>query len=231
MRFDALRDRADRAADGPAADAWQLARGAFAWLVALAALALCASALGANPPVYRWVDENGVVHYGDHVPPQYAQSETAMLNRQGIEVGHTEAQKSATQLEQDARLEQQLVQQKQRDSFLLTTYSSVHEIELLRDERLQQLQGQRVAAEQFVSTLSERLLGLQTRAEGYKPYSTEPRARRMPDDLAEELVHTMNEIRGQREALATHEHQEASIRAQFQADIDRYRELKTPEQR
>jgi hypothetical protein len=227
MRFDARRDRSGRAAIRSTAGPWRLARAAFASLGALAALTLGASALGANPPVYRWVDENGVVHYGDHVPPQYAQSETAMLNREGIEVGRTAAQKSPAQLEQDARLQQQLVQQKQRDSFLLTTYGSVHEIEQLRDERLQQLQGQRLAAEQFVSTLNERLLGLQTRAEGYKPYSAEQRARRLPDDLAEDLVHTMNEIRGQREALATHEHQEATIRAQFQADIDRYRELKT----
>jgi Domain of unknown function (DUF4124) len=198
-------------------------------VVLLSALTLCATALAANPPVYRWVDENGVVHYGDHVPPQYAQSETTRLNHQGIEVGRTAAQKSTMELEQDARQEQQFALQRQRDTFLLTTYSSIHEIEQLRDERLLQLQGQRVAAEQYVSTLNERLLGLQTRAEGYKPYNPERRARRMPDDLAEELVHTMNEIRGQREALAAHDHQEATIRAQFQADIDRYRELKTSE--
>ena len=35
----------------------------------------------------------------------------------------------------------------------------------------------------------------------FKPYSSEPNARRMPDDLAEELVRTLNEARTQRKAL------------------------------
>jgi hypothetical protein len=25
--------------------------------------------------LYKWVDENGIVHYGDHVPPEYAKNE------------------------------------------------------------------------------------------------------------------------------------------------------------
>ncbi len=175
--------------------------------------------------MFRWVDENGVVHYGDRVPPQYAQQESVLLNHQGVEVGRQSAQKSPAQLEQEARQQQQILQQQQRDTFLLTTYTSVKDIEQLRDERLAQMAGQRVAAEQYLASLNERLLGLQARAQTFKPYSDERRARRMPDDLAEELVHTVNEMRSQREALATHDHEEQTIRTQFQADIDRYREL------
>ena len=33
---------------------------------------------------YRWTDEQGVVHYGDHIPPQYANQERAILNSQGV---------------------------------------------------------------------------------------------------------------------------------------------------
>ena len=191
---------------------------------ALACAPLCRAASSA-PPVYRWTDEHGVVHYGDHVPAQYSQQESVLLNRQGVEVGRHEAQKTPAQLEQEAQQQRELLQQKQRDTFLLTTYASVKDIEQLRDERLEQLAGQRQAAEQYLASLHERLLGLQARAQTYKPYTDERRAHRMPDDLAEELVHTMNEMRGQREALATREREEQTIRTQFQADIDRYREL------
>ena len=180
-----------------------------------------------GPPVYRWVDENGVVHYGDHIPPQYAQQEAIVLNHEGVEVGRQAAQKTPAQLEQEARQQEQALQQKQRDTFLLTTYTSVKDIEQLRDERLAQLAGQRYAAEQYLVSLNDRLLGIQTRAQTYKPYSDEARARRMPDDLAAELVHTLNEWRSQREALATREREEQTIRTQFQADIDRYRELRS----
>src|SRR5207302_1728727 len=52
---------------------------------------------------YRWVDENGVVHYGDHIPPQYAAQDRAVLNAQGVEVRHFDAQKSPEQAAADAR--------------------------------------------------------------------------------------------------------------------------------
>jgi uncharacterized protein involved in exopolysaccharide biosynthesis len=47
----------------------------------------------------------------------------------------------------------------------------------------------------------------------------------MPDDLAEELVRTLNEARTQRQALETKRREQADMRAQFEADIQRYREL------
>ena len=47
----------------------------------------------------------------------------------------------------------------------------------------------------------------------------------MPDDLAENLVRTLNELREQASALDAKGSEETTLRAQFQADIERYREL------
>ena len=185
-------------------------------------------ALAANgakgPMVYRWTDEKGVVHYGDHIPPQYAQQDTTVLNDQGVEVDHVAPPKTPAELAQAARTQAQQLAQKQRDNFLLTTYTSVKDIEQLRDERLGQLKGQRTAAEQYIASLHERLLALQSRAMLFRPYTQ--KARRMPDDLSEQIVRTLDEERSQRTALATKDQEETSMRAQFQADIDRYRELR-----
>ena len=52
---------------------------------------------------YRWVDDQGVVHYGDQVPPQYAQKEHTVLNTQGVEVKRLDAQKTPEQQAADAR--------------------------------------------------------------------------------------------------------------------------------
>lgn len=184
-----------------------------------------------GPVSYRWVDENGVVHYGDRVPPQYATRESALLNSQGVVVGRTEAQKSPEQIAEEERLHQEVMRQKQHDAFLLTTYTSVKDIESLRDERLFQISGQRRAAEQYVEGLHSRLNGLQARARNFKPYSSNANARRMPDDLAEDLVRTVNEMRTQKGALATKDAEETAARQQFQADIERYRELRKPASR
>ncbi|MGH8220233.1 MAG: DUF4124 domain-containing protein [Steroidobacteraceae bacterium] len=205
-----------------------------ALLAAVAAVAFAGVALvpaparaADGPKVYRWVDDKGVVHYGDRIPPQYAQQDSTVLNDQGVEVGHVAAPRTPAELAEAARTQKRQLAQKQRDTFLLTTYTSVKDIEQLRDERLEQLKGQQAAAAQYIATLHERLLALQARAMLFKPYNSEPRAHRMPDDLAEQIVRTLDEERSQRTALATKDQQQATMRAQFQADIDRYLELRT----
>jgi hypothetical protein len=174
---------------------------------------------------YKWVDEQGIVHYGDSIPPQYAEKEHKLLNNQGVEVGHTEAQKTPEELAVEARAHEALVKQQQHDSFLLTTYTSVKDIEALRDVRLDQLQGQRTAAEQYVENLHSRLVALQGRVKHFRPYNAGPSARRMPDDLAEDLVHTLNEMRTQSNALSAKNQEVVAMREQFDLDITRYREL------
>ncbi len=197
-----------------------------AWVMLAAGAWLGMAAMPANGAVtYRWVDDQGVVHYGDHVPPQYAQKEHTEINAQGVEVKRLEAEKTPEEAAADSRKQEAILRQKQRDSFLLTTYTSVHDIEALRDERVQQLKAQRAASEAYVETLRARLAALQTRALLFTPYSSKPGARRMPDDLTEDLVRTLNEMRSQSAAIVTQSEEETTLRKQFQADIDRYREL------
>lgn len=199
-------------------------------LIAFAGLVLVAANAGSSDKAdkaiaYRWTDEQGVVHYGDRIPPQYAQKERTVLNSQGVEVRRLDAQKTPEQAAVEERTQQALFRQKQHDTFLINNYGSVKEIEALRDVRLDQLRGQRSAAQQYVESLHLRLSALQTRAKVFSPYSPRPAARRMPDDLAEDLVHTLNELRTQSNVVAAKTEEETALKAQFQADIERYREL------
>jgi hypothetical protein len=202
--------------------------------IAMAACLACSlAATAANPtsgsgssaPVYKWVDANGVVHYGDSVPAEYAQSERSVLNNQGVEVGHVEGRKSPEEQAAEAQAAEVAKHRAQHDQFLLSTYVSTKDIERLRDERLEQTEGQIKASSIYIDTLTARLAVLQERAGHFKPYSSDPNAQRMPDDLAEELVRTLNEARTQRQALDAKRREQADMRAQFEADIQRYREL------
>src|SRR3984893_16450355 len=57
---------------------------------------LCAVILLASPgfaagaangrTLYKWVDEQGVTHYGDHIHPEYAKQERHVINSQGFEI-------------------------------------------------------------------------------------------------------------------------------------------------
>ena len=205
----------------------RISRPALALLLALACAAGPVSAQSDKGGVaYRWVDEHGVVHYGDSIPPKYARDSRAILNSQGVEIGHVDAAKTPAQLAAEKRARAQHVAQQQHDYFLLSTYTSVKDIESLRDERLSQIAAQQTAAQQYVQSLQSRLDALQSRAQRFKPYSSQPNAPRMPDDLAQELVHTLNEVRLQDQAMQARAAQEDQVRAQFQSDIERFEQLK-----
>jgi hypothetical protein len=176
---------------------------------------------------YRWVDEHGVVHYGDNIPPQYSQQDRTVLNKQGVAVAHVDAALTPEQAAAEARKKAESLKQRQHDSFLVSTYTSVDDIEALRDVRLDQLRGQRAAADAYVESLRSRLGALQARALSFSPYSAQPDARRMPDDVAENLVRTLNEMRQQINSLAAKAEEEKTLRSQFDADIARYQELHT----
>ena len=199
-------------------------------LLSLVALCAAVAAAAANSPTtpsqtYRWTDDKGVVHYGDSVPSEYSQKEQSVLNGQGVEIGHGAGHKSGAELAQQAQAEALALQRAQHDQTLLSTYVSAKDIEALRDERLAQIDGQIQASSTYIESLATRLGALQERAMQFKPYSDEPNARRMPDEVAEELVRTANEVRNQRNALEAKRTEQATLRAQFEADIQRFREL------
>jgi len=198
---------------------------AAAAVVALGALPAGADGTATAHANYSWVDRNGERHYGDSVPPEYSQSERRVLNNQGVEVEHIDAEKNAQQLADEHKRQQDIEQRAQHDRFLLTTYTSTKDIERLRDERLDQLDGQVKAATAYIESLEARLDALQHRALRFKPYNTSADAQRMPDDLAEQLVRASNEVRTQRRSLEGRRQQLITVRAQFESDIARYREL------
>lgn len=182
---------------------------------------------GIEKQSYMWVDDEGVAHYGDRVPPEYVKRERRVLNSQGVEVARVEAQRTPEQLIEDRRRQELVARQGQHDKFLLTTYTSTRDIELLRDSRLAQVGDQRKSTEKYLESLHERLSALQLQAQAYRPYNESPDAKPMPDRLADNLVRTMNETRTQRALLASRREEERNLREQFQSDIDRYRALRS----
>jgi hypothetical protein len=174
---------------------------------------------------YKWTDPDGSIHYGDRVPVEDSARERSVLNRQGIPVREVDAQKSGAELEEALRLEAEAERQRQHDQFLLATYASAKDIEQLRDLRLSQVEGQIKAGWLYVDSLEGRLRVLQTRALAFKPYSERPDAKKMPDDLAEDLVHTLHEAGTQRRSLENKQAEAEKMRDQFEADIARYRSI------
>ena len=176
--------------------------------------------------VYKWLDAEGVTHYGDRIPPEYASQEQHVINSRGIEINHLEAQKSQEQQALDEQKNADAEQRQVRDKNLVSTYASVQEIERLRDQRLQLVADQIKVTSQFLETLNGRMRKFRADSLHYKPYSTDPNAQSMPDQFAEDLVRLSSDMNTQEQNLRQKHAEESAMSIQFESDIDRFKELK-----
>jgi hypothetical protein len=131
-------------------------------------------------------------------------------------------EREAAEAEEQKRREEQY----QRDKVLIETYLSVDEIERLRDQRLDLLTAQLRVAEQHINTLRERLLRLQEQSARFKPYSAKSNAPPLPDHLAEDLVGTVKSVAVDEETIQIKRTEQATMTANFDRDISRFKELK-----
>lgn len=188
------------------------------------------SAGESHESVFRCRDAKGQVHYGDSLPPECHDLDTEVLDQNGMIVREIEGSRS-----REARLGREAAEkaarqkreaEAQHDRMLIDTYLTVADIERLRDQRLELLESQFRVTQQSIANLQERQTRLQTQTARFKPYSKDPRAPALPDHLAEEMVNTVNGLRVYRETLEQNKKEQATIRATFDRDIRRFKELK-----
>ena len=188
----------------------------------------------ASEKLYKWVDENGIVHYGDHVPVEYTKRERQVLNAQGVpvktlqkELTPEEMAAELRRIEQESERTQAAERASQRDHILLLSYIDVHEIELLRDQRIATLEGQLKVNEHYVGSIRGHLLDLENKAKAYNyPYDPASTLPQLPDTLAQELLVAVNALSSRENESQRIREEQAGIRAQFDADIERFRQLK-----
>ncbi len=198
--------------------------------LALASLALILlTGADKEQRVYSWVDENGVTHYGDSVPPEYRDQKKRVLNEQGVTVGIIEGKKTAEELAEEERIraiEADKEKRRRADRALLATYLSVEELEMHRDRRLELLRAQQKVGELYLRNLRRRMVSLQNEAERYKPYTTDEDAEMIPPSLAADLSDTSERINRQEEQLGIQRREAEALEEKFETDISRFRALK-----
>ena len=179
--------------------------------------------------LYRWVDEDGVVHFGDSIPAKYAEIERQVVNEHGITLDVMRAKKTEEEKAEEARMAevaQQEELQRRADAALLATYLSVDEIVMHRDRRVELFQAQARVTELYLRNLQRRMDSLRNEASRYRPYSDDPDAPMIDPDLADDMAATRDTIERHEENLARFQEDEQQIVARFDGDIDRFKRLK-----
>lgn len=182
---------------------------------------------------YKWVDENGVVHFGDRVPDTATKREREIVNPYGMTIETLAAQKTPAQIAEEKRLraEQERLAEEQRksderDRRLLQTYPSVEDIIEVRDRRVLTVDARSQILRQSLEKLQTKWNNLEEDAQPYAGYSDDEDAKPLPENLAQNIETTEEAIAAHMLRLKELREEKKEIETYFSEDIKRLKELK-----
>ncbi len=178
--------------------------------------------------LYKWVDEEGRVHFGDRIPYQYQIKAHDELNQHGVVLKHREAVKTREQKIEAKRLAKErkkikLAERKarQRDRVLLDTYTTERDLIVARDARLEAVGSQIQLAETIIGDSNTSIKSLETQVSQIKATNRE-----VPTDIYQRIASEKQQVRIQSGVKAGHLKRYDEISAQFNGYVERFNALK-----
>ena len=186
--------------------------------------ALCANA---EAKLFKWVDDNGTTHYGETIPPEYANKDATRLSDKGRVEKHIEKLTPEEQRARDAEdakknaAQQVAIESKRKDTALLSTFSNENEIDLARDRGLQQVEARINSFTTMLKSAQDSLVALRKEQDGLVK-----QGRKIPKSLLEDIDEGEARVAKIQKDLTQSEQESANVKARFEADKLRYRELR-----
>jgi hypothetical protein len=178
--------------------------------------------------MYKWVDENGQVHFGDRIPSKYVVKEHDELNELGVKTRHREAAKTPEQKAEERRLEREQKKielaekkKKQRDRVLLDTYTTERDLIVARDSRLDAVNSQIRLAETIISDSNKKIDSMEQQVTDIKASNRE-----VPLDLYDRIDNEKQQVAVQTQVMQNHKKRSVEISEQFNGYIERFKVLK-----
>ena len=184
--------------------------------------------------LYRWVDDQGKVHYSDIVLPTDSKYGRSRLSEKGITLEKIEAAKTKRQLEQEKRLatlraEKQkiIAEQLASDRVLLRTFRNTDEIQMTLKGRQQTLNLLSRLTQDNINRLEAQLTLQQKRAAGL-----ERNGINVPQQLLNEINATRRQIKENENKIIAHKRENERLMGKFKKDNQRFvalqKQLKGP---
>ena len=217
---------------------WLLHMNNLRYLLLLPALLCATTAFGER--TFKWVDNEGQIHYGNRVPPEYAKLERRVINERGRVIKVYDALKTPEQRMEEKQLAEtaaknKVLAEKQavHDRSLLATYSSEQDMLLAKNGKVAAVDALLQLTNSRVDSMKERLLGLTEEAATY-----ERSGKALPASLESQINNLRKQITTNEAFIKKKESERHIIVRKFDNDIKRYIELtaekpdaKSPKQR
>lgn len=175
-----------------------------------------------------WTNNEGHRECGQTVPPEYSQQRIDVLNERGIVVEVKEAAKTKEQLAEEARQKEiekekqrRIAEQKRRDTILLSTFTTVRDINLARKQRINAIVGIIEITNSNTKSLKSNFSAVQKKAANYERAGETP-----PQELLDEMASITRQISDNDEFVLKKKKEVDAINKRFEADLKRFRELK-----
>ncbi|MEW7983392.1 MAG: DUF4124 domain-containing protein [gamma proteobacterium symbiont of Phacoides pectinatus] len=189
-------------------------------LAILLGLLLCAAPdhSGASK-LYRWVDDEGTVHYTDQVPPEQSRRARTQLNERGMEVEHTEKVRTPEQILQEQ--ERLRAEQRARDQVLLRTFRTEEDIRHALEGKLTAVDVMIQITRSNIRRAKVKLSEMQGDAA-----TLERQGRPVSPQLQGNIETTREQIQEGYDTILGLEQQKSAISAKFTANQERFLILK-----
>ncbi len=181
----------------------------------------------ASAAIKCWTNNEGVRECGESVPPEFAQQGHAVIKQSGA-VEETERAKTPEELAEekakaDAEAEIKHAEQEKvrQDGILLATFSTVEDIERVRDEQITALDATISVTKTRNSKIQQ---DLDKRIEAA---AAEERAGKTPNEaLLKDIESLRRQTENNQQFIGTKHKEQESIRQQYDNKILRFKELK-----
>lgn len=183
---------------------------------------MCAMALtlSAEAKLYKWVDDKGTTHYGEVIPPEYANKDRETLNKSGLlEKQAEKIQPKAGHV--DTIEEQAIIEEKRRNSTLLSTYSNVKEIDMAQERSLVLVKARIESNAMLLKSTQSSLDDLNKEAE-----TRTKSGKKIPQSLTKDIEQTQARSDKYAAELAKSKAEYAEVNARFEQDKALYSQLK-----
>jgi hypothetical protein len=179
--------------------------------------------------IKKWVDSDGVTHYGSSVPPEYVNKGHTELNQRGIEVKHVDRARTPEEIAREQELEklrkaqqQAIADQRAKDRILLNMFRTEDDLIMLRDGKLAQVNAQLKLKKAYVERLKKRLTNWQAAAAARERQGKKPTAKQL-----ENLKTIQQQLENTYSSIVEKEATKRRITNQYAYELNRFRQLRT----
>jgi chromosome segregation ATPase len=187
------------------------------------AVALCAAiSMNAEAKLFKWVDKNGQTHYGEVIPPEYADRDTKQLDNGRIkDRSETFDNDKINSTKKETPEEKEAKESRRRDEALLNSFTTEKEIDLSRDRSLLQIEARINSYTTLIKSAKITVDELHQESD-----NRTSKGWKIPQSLTDDIAAAEERVAKLQRDLENSQKESESVKARYAGEKQRFRELK-----